>query len=270
MARRSLVHGGCADRRLRGRCQRRQRWADAAGAASAASAGAVDDGGPDEALLRAVLCQPGRSKCCVRRPMPSSPTTAAGAGVRWPSWPPVPRERCSAMSHSPRPSFAERRTLAPHRHLDRSLRAACRARAERGRPAPVAAGRRHPRPRPARAERRSLRRWRASACSWLVADARLAIHRGDRRLAEQRLEQAQAAPVAVVAALPWLAVRTLIEIARARLLLGDSPAALAALAQARTRVELRPELGKLPAIVDDVDQPGRCQQCRDGCPADRP
>ena len=87
---------------------------------------------------------------------------------------------------------------------------------------------------------------------WLVADARLAIHRGDRRLAEERLEQAELRPTLLSPALPWLAVRTLIEIARARLLLGDSPAALAALAHAKRVIGVRPELGKLPAIVDDV------------------
>jgi LuxR family maltose regulon positive regulatory protein len=52
--------------------------------------------------------------------------------------------------------------------------------------------------------------------------------------------------------MPWLAVRTLIEIARAKLLLGDSPGALAALAQARTVIDTRPDLGKLPAVVEDV------------------
>ena len=87
---------------------------------------------------------------------------------------------------------------------------------------------------------------------WLVADARLAIHRGDRRLAEERLEQVQLRPALLSYALPWLAVRTLIEIARTRLLLGDSAAALTALTQARRVVEMRPELGKLPAVVEDV------------------
>ena len=59
VARRSLVLVAALTDAFEGDANGANAWADAAGAASAASAGSVDDGGPDEALLRAVLCQHG-------------------------------------------------------------------------------------------------------------------------------------------------------------------------------------------------------------------
>ena len=226
-------------------------WADAAGAASAASAGAVDDGGPDEALLRAVLCQHGPVQ------MLRAATDALithDSGWRWRPLANLAAGAARAMLGDEPLAQAQFAEAEQSPHIGTSIgRFALRA--ERA----LAAAALRQWPEAAATLALDRRAMTADPCAggalgvpWLVADARLAIHRGDRRLAEQRLGQAQATPSLLSPAVPWLAVRTLIEIARARLLLGDSPAALAALAKARTVIDARPELGKLPAIVDDV------------------
>ena len=87
---------------------------------------------------------------------------------------------------------------------------------------------------------------------WLVADARLAIHRGDVRLAQDRLRRLQLGRSRLSWAFPWYAVRTLTELARTQLLVGDSQGALMSLVQARETLERRPRLGNLAAGVDEV------------------
>jgi LuxR family maltose regulon positive regulatory protein len=91
-----------------------------------------------------------------------------------------------------------------------------------------------------------------SGLLWLVADARLAIHRGDLRTAEERLCRAEAGRRRLSWAIPWFAARTLAELARARLLLGDAAAAVADLVAAREVVAARPSLGHLATTVAEL------------------
>jgi LuxR family maltose regulon positive regulatory protein len=93
---------------------------------------------------------------------------------------------------------------------------------------------------------------RAAGMLWLIADARLAIHRGDMRAANERLDRARAARARVSWAIPWYAVRALTELARAQLLVGDPRAALDALTQARATAEARPRLGALIRAIEEV------------------
>jgi len=87
---------------------------------------------------------------------------------------------------------------------------------------------------------------------WVVADARVAIHRGDLRLAQDRLRRAQLLRTGLSWAVPWYAVRTLTELARTQLLLGDSQGALMSLVQARETLEIRPDLGMFADGVEEV------------------
>jgi LuxR family maltose regulon positive regulatory protein len=91
-----------------------------------------------------------------------------------------------------------------------------------------------------------------AAVLWLVADARLAVHRGDLRTAEERLCRAEPGRRRLSWAIPWLGVRTLTELARAWLLLGNAPMAMADLAAAREIVRARPGLGTLAATADEL------------------
>ncbi|TME80508.1 MAG: hypothetical protein E6I45_10540 [Chloroflexi bacterium] len=93
---------------------------------------------------------------------------------------------------------------------------------------------------------------RIAGLLWLVADARLAIHRGDRRLAHERLRRAQLGQARLSWAIPWYAVRTLTEMARAQLLVGDAEGALASLVRAADTIRIRPVLGNLTASVEEV------------------
>jgi len=93
---------------------------------------------------------------------------------------------------------------------------------------------------------------RIAGLLWLVADARLAIHRGDRRLAHERLRRAQLGQARLSWAIPWYAVRTLTEMARAQLLVGDAEGALASLVRAADTIRVRPALGNLTASVEEV------------------
>lgn len=92
---------------------------------------------------------------------------------------------------------------------------------------------------------------RIAGMTWLIADARLAIHRGDPRAALERLERVQVGRVRLSWALPWLAVRTLTELARTQLLMGDHQGARISLSQARDTVAVHPRLGRL---IDDLEQ----------------
>jgi LuxR family maltose regulon positive regulatory protein len=93
---------------------------------------------------------------------------------------------------------------------------------------------------------------RAAGLPWLVADARLAIHRGGFRAAQERLGRVQAGRPWLTWAVPWHAVRTLTELARAQLLVGDARGALVSLVQARETLEARPRLGRLATVVEDL------------------
>ncbi|MFL5755740.1 MAG: AAA family ATPase [Chloroflexota bacterium] len=87
---------------------------------------------------------------------------------------------------------------------------------------------------------------------WLVADARLAIHRGDLRAATERIQGVEASLARLTWAIPWYSVRTLTELARAQLLLSDPDGAAASLAQAREISSVRPLTGNLSAAISEV------------------
>jgi LuxR family maltose regulon positive regulatory protein len=91
---------------------------------------------------------------------------------------------------------------------------------------------------------------RVAAMTWLVADARLSIHRGDAQAALERLQRVQVGRTRLSWALASLAVRTLTERARAQLLIGDHQGARVTLAQARDAIQVRPQLGRL---IDDLE-----------------
>jgi LuxR family maltose regulon positive regulatory protein len=86
---------------------------------------------------------------------------------------------------------------------------------------------------------------RIAGLPWLVADARLAIHHGDLQGANDRLQRIQVGRVRLSWAIPWFAVRTLTELARVQLLVGDHQGARVTLSQARDTVAVRPRLGNL-------------------------
>jgi LuxR family transcriptional regulator, maltose regulon positive regulatory protein len=248
--RRPLVHVAALTAALEGDALGAGQWAALALPLTDGAAG-MDAGGPDATLVRAMLCAAGP-----RRMVRDAERSLAGHDEGW-SWRPLAElaagaaeamlgDEIRAQAH-----FAD----AEHSpHIDASI-ARFALRAERA----LAAGAHRQWPQAAALlalDRRAMNadpgRGSALGLLWLVADARLAIHRGDRRLAEERLAQAQLRPSLLSSALPWLSVRTLIEVARTRLLLGDPTAARAVLDQARHVLEIRPDLGKLPAIVEDV------------------
>jgi LuxR family maltose regulon positive regulatory protein len=91
---------------------------------------------------------------------------------------------------------------------------------------------------------------RIAGLTWLVADARLSLHRGDPAATLERLQRIQVGRVRLSWALPWLAVRTLTELARVQLLIGDHQGARVTLGQARDTIAVRPDLGRL---IDDLE-----------------
>jgi LuxR family maltose regulon positive regulatory protein len=82
--------------------------------------------------------------------------------------------------------------------------------------------------------------------------ARAALHRGDLAGARDRLARAARLRPLLTHAIPWASVQTLLEMGRAYLLLDDTAGARAVLSQARSILRLRPDLGVLPAEVEEL------------------
>jgi LuxR family maltose regulon positive regulatory protein len=82
--------------------------------------------------------------------------------------------------------------------------------------------------------------------------ARTALHRRDVSAAREYLARAARLRPLLTYAIPFLAVQTLLELGRAHLALDDVAGARAVLWQARDILRLRPDLGKLPAQVEDL------------------
>jgi LuxR family transcriptional regulator, maltose regulon positive regulatory protein len=82
--------------------------------------------------------------------------------------------------------------------------------------------------------------------------ARTALHRGDRVTAQQHLAAAARLRPLLTHGLPTYAVQALLELARAYLTLNDAAGAGAVLGQARDVLQLRPDLGTLPAQLEEL------------------
>ena len=91
----------------------------------------------------------------------------------------------------------------------------------------------------------------ASALVHAVA-ARVAVHQGDLPRAQHQLARATRLRPLLTYALPYFAVQTLLEVGRACLALDDAAGARVVLRQAREIVRRRPDLGILPAQVDEL------------------
>src|SRR5215213_1508655 len=91
----------------------------------------------------------------------------------------------------------------------------------------------------------------ASALVHAVA-ARVAIHQGEVRQAQEQLARATRLRPLLTYALPYFAVQTLLELGRACLALDDAAGARVVLRQARDILRRRPNLGILPTHVEQL------------------
>jgi LuxR family transcriptional regulator, maltose regulon positive regulatory protein len=91
----------------------------------------------------------------------------------------------------------------------------------------------------------------ASALVHAVA-ARVAVHQGEVRQAQQQLALATRLRPLLTYALPYLAVQTLLELGRACLALDDAAGARVMLRHARDILRLRPDLGVLRDQVEEL------------------
>jgi LuxR family maltose regulon positive regulatory protein len=82
--------------------------------------------------------------------------------------------------------------------------------------------------------------------------ARTAAHRGDISRARESLGHAARLRPQLTYAMPFLAVHTLLELARAYLALADAAGARVVLREAGAVLRLRPDLGRLPQQADDL------------------
>jgi LuxR family transcriptional regulator, maltose regulon positive regulatory protein len=91
----------------------------------------------------------------------------------------------------------------------------------------------------------------ASALVHAVA-ARVAVHQGEVRQAQEQLARATRLRPLLTYAMPYLAVQTLLELGRVCLALDDAAGARVVLRQARDILRRRPDLGILPTQVDEL------------------
>ena len=82
--------------------------------------------------------------------------------------------------------------------------------------------------------------------------ARTALYRGGRPQAREHLARAARLRPLLTYAIPWGAVQTLLEMARAYLLLDDTAGARAVVRQAHDLLRVRPDLGVLPAQTEEL------------------
>jgi LuxR family maltose regulon positive regulatory protein len=80
--------------------------------------------------------------------------------------------------------------------------------------------------------------------------ARTALHRGELTGARNHLARAARLRPLLTYAVPWGAVQTLLQLGQAYLALDDLAGARTVLGQARDILQLRPDLGVLPAEVE--------------------
>ena len=82
--------------------------------------------------------------------------------------------------------------------------------------------------------------------------ARTALHRGEVAEAREHLARAARLRPLLTYAIPWGAVQAMLELGRSYLALDDVAGAKAVLLQARDILRLRPDLGALPAQVEEL------------------
>ncbi len=82
--------------------------------------------------------------------------------------------------------------------------------------------------------------------------ARIALHRGKTPRANEFLARAQRLRPRLTYALPWLSIQTRLELARAYLALADAAGAAAMLREIETLLRRQPDLGTLPAQVEEL------------------
>jgi LuxR family transcriptional regulator, maltose regulon positive regulatory protein len=82
--------------------------------------------------------------------------------------------------------------------------------------------------------------------------ARTALHRGEVAEAREHLARAARLRPLLTYAIPWGAVQATLELGRSYLALDDVAGAKAVLLQARDILRLRPDLGALPAQVEEL------------------
>ena len=91
----------------------------------------------------------------------------------------------------------------------------------------------------------------ASALVHAVA-ARVAVHQGEVRQAQEQLARATRLRPLLTYALPYLAVQTLVELGRVCLAVDDAAGARVVLRQARDILRRRPDLGILPSQAEEL------------------
>ncbi len=82
--------------------------------------------------------------------------------------------------------------------------------------------------------------------------ARVAIHRGDVTHGREELVRGQLIGPLASSALPWASVLALLEMARGYLAIGDPAGARSVVSDAERIVRRRPQLGVLPAAVEEL------------------
>jgi LuxR family transcriptional regulator, maltose regulon positive regulatory protein len=97
----------------------------------------------------------------------------------------------------------------------------------------------------------SLENYTSSALAYAVS-ARLAAHRGDRQRAREELARAHRLRPRLTYALPYFAVRPLLEMARVHIALSDAAGARTILRDVDAVLRRRPDLGALTAQADEL------------------
>jgi LuxR family maltose regulon positive regulatory protein len=86
-----------------------------------------------------------------------------------------------------------------------------------------------------------------------AAAARVRLHLGDVAAAQTLLGRAARLRPALTYAMPYFAVQTRLEMARAHVMLSDAGGARVLLREARNVIRLRPDLGTLPAQANELE-----------------
>jgi LuxR family maltose regulon positive regulatory protein len=103
----------------------------------------------------------------------------------------------------------------------------------------------------ARIRRSRMENYPTSALTYAVG-ARVALHRGEAQRAAELLAKAQRLRSLLTYAMPWIAVQTRLELARAYLAMADAGGAETMLRELAGLLRRQPDLGTLPAEVQEL------------------